>query len=160
MQEINIAVLSNVNIDFVCRRVRKNINVADSVGYGNIWGQILDETSNINIIDISTIFFIIDIEQLIEKCNNYNECKDAIDEWFECFNSIVRKEKDYFVSDVTFRNEIISDNDYFDEYDLVEYWMSSLKESINKCSNIHILCLNRIINKYGKDVFFSKKHGI
>ena len=93
MQEINIAVLSNVNIDFVCRRVRKNINVADSVGYGNIWGQILDETSNINIIDISTIFFIIDIEQLIEKCNNYNECKDAIDEWFECFNSIVRKER-------------------------------------------------------------------
>ncbi|MCD8325681.1 MAG: hypothetical protein LUC90_03040, partial [Lachnospiraceae bacterium] len=60
-----IAILSNINTDYVLRLVSKEYETVPAEGYGDIWGRILDRNSVFHKYDPETVFFVIDIEQLL-----------------------------------------------------------------------------------------------
>lgn len=151
------ALLSNVNVDYVNKILFKQIDIIPPVGYGDVWGQILDGNSIFNQSSPDNIFFIIDIEQLIKNCVDYNGAKNVIDEWFEQFDSIVNVHIDYFVAEIMFRHDCVLENDNLSETKLVLYWNEKIESRINEFSNIHVLKLNYAILNRGREKIFSDK---
>lgn len=154
---MKVALLSNVNTDFVLRIMEKTMDCVPSVGYGNVWGQLLDANSGLNQADPDVIVLLTDIEQLVDGSNNLNEAISAINEWFSMLDTNLKQSKDYFVSDVIFRSDILTDNDSFMQYSITDHWMKELEKRVMKYPNVHLLPMNREIAKVGKDRVFSPK---
>ncbi len=154
---MRVALLSNVNTDYVLRLLAKEIDCIDSVGYGNVWGQLLDKNSSLNQADPGAVVFLMDIEQLTEGCSDIDGAKKAIDEWYSVFDTVIRQEKDYFVSEVLFRSGFLTENDSFFESQIIGFWMDRLEGEVNSHSNVHVLKLNGLINENGKKTVFSDK---
>ena len=154
---MKVALLSNVNTDFVLRILAKKMDCVPSVGYGNVWGQILDENSSFNRADPNVVVFLIDIEQLVDSCTGVDDASSVIDEWFSLFDSHLKQGKDYFISDTVFRSDALTDNDSILEYAITGYWLDELNKRVEKHRNVHLLKLNNEIAKVGKTKVFSDK---
>ena len=154
---MKVALLSNVNSDFVLRILAKKMDCVPSFGYGNVWGQILDTNSSLNKADPNVIVFLIDIEQLMDSCVNMSEASSVIDEWFSMLDSNLKQDKDYFISDTIFRSDMLTDNDSFFEYTIEAHWMDELKKRVSDHPNVHLLSLKTEIEKVGKHKVFSDK---
>ena len=154
---MKVALLSNVNTDYVLRILEQTIDCVPSVGYGNVWEQLLDVNSGINQADPNVIVFLTDIEQLVDGFNKLDEAISAINEWFSMLDANLKHSKDYFVSDVIFQSELLVDNDSFIQYSITEHWMKELKKRVMKYPNVHLLSLNKEFAKVGKNKVFSPK---
>ena len=75
---MKIALLSNVNFDFVIRALAGSFDVVRPSGYGDIWGQLLNPSSSLNAENPDVIVFLVDIEQILD--GSYDT--KLIDEWF------------------------------------------------------------------------------
>ncbi len=60
--------MSNVNVAYILRLLSSEMDCVPSVGYGNIWGQLLDPNSSLNNANPDIIVLLTDIEQLIDGC--------------------------------------------------------------------------------------------
>ena len=78
---MKVALLSNVNVDFVIRALAGSFDVVHPSGYGDIWGQLLNPTSSLNAENPDVIIFLADIEQILD--GSYDT--KLIDEWFAEF---------------------------------------------------------------------------
>ena len=154
---MKVALLSNVNTDFVLRILAKKLDCVPAVGYGNVWGQLLDGNSGLNQANPDVIVFLIDIEQLMDGCIDLNQAKTIIDEWFAMLDSIIKQEKDYFIADTIFRTDILTDNDSLLECSITKYWFDELSKRVLEYPNVHPLKLNNEIAKIGKKKVFSDK---
>lgn len=152
-----LSLLSNVNTDFVLKNLSKDIDIVPAVGYGNMWEQLLDAGSILNQNNPNIIVIIIDIEDLVNGVVNVQEAKEIIDTWFAQFQAIVSSEKDYFISDVSFRSNEIEDNDSLNHTIIESYWCECLMLCTNTHKNVHILKLRQSIEKIGKSSFYSSK---
>lgn len=153
---MKVALLSNINADYVLQLLEKKIECVASVGYGDVWGQLLDPNSNLNHANPNVIVLLNDIEQLIDGYD-FKKATSVIDEWFTMFDSIVHQEKDYFISDIMFRSEVLADNDSFFEYSIIHYWMDALEKRVKTHVNVHLLTLSSEIAQVGKEKVFSSK---
>lgn len=152
-----LSVLSNVNTDYITKILSQNMDIVPPSGYGDIWGQILNNNSVFNEYNPDKVVFIVDIEELTRGFITIKEAEIIIDNWFDQFLMVASPEKDYFVSDVSFRSSEISDNDSF-LHSLVEsYWQSKLSSCVDCLVNIHVLKLRNILEEIGKRKFFSEK---
>ncbi|WP_295067029.1 HAD family hydrolase [Ruminococcus sp.] len=154
---MKVALLSNVNTDFILRLLAKKLDCVPSVGYGDVWGQLLNTNSTLNQADPNVIVLFIDIEQLTDGCTDLNQAKDIINEWFAVLDSNLKSDKDYFISDVIFRSGILADNDSFMEYSVTGYWIDELNKRVATHLNVHPLKLTSVIFNVGKDRVFSDK---
>lgn len=152
---MKIALLSNVNCDFVINLLASELDIVPSVGYGDVSAQMLNPESVLNAANPDVIFIIIDIEQLIDGSMSFEEASRIIDDWFGVLDASVKKERDYFVSDVIFRSEILSDNDELIRQKIISHWVNSLDERISSHVNIHALNLSGPITKAGSTSVFS-----
>lgn len=154
---MKVALLSNVNTDFILRILNKELECVPTVGYGNVWGQFLDGDSGLNQADPDVIVFLIDIEQLMDGCTDLNQAETIINEWYALFDSNLQQGKDYFISDIIFRSDILTDNDSFLEYSITQYWLNKLNKRVAEHPNVHPLKLNNEIANIGKTNVFSDK---
>ena len=154
---MKIALLSNVNVDFVIRTLAGNFDVVPPAGYGDIWGQLLNPDSILSRENPNIILFLPDIEQLLDGCDDFDGAAKIIDEWFSRFDSIITREKDYFISDVIFRSKILSDNDSMPEADIYSCWLKHLEQRTASHVNVHCLKLSSVIAEHGKSAVFSNK---
>lgn len=154
---MKVALLSNINADFVLRILAKKMDCVPSVGYGNVWGRLLDPDSDLNRSDPDVIVLLTDIEQLTDGYAGLEQVQAAIADWFSMLDSSIRKEKEYFVSDVMYRSDLLVDNDSFLEYSIIRCWMDALEKRVKEHSNVHALKLNNAFLKFGKEKIFSEK---
>lgn len=154
---MKVALLSNVNTDFVLRILAKRMDCIPSVGFANVWGQLLDTNSSLNQENPDVIVFLIDIEQLLDGCINKSDAESAINEWFSMLDANLKQGKDYLISDAVFRADILTDNDSFFERAIVEFWMNELEKRVVAHANVHLLSLYSKIEKVGKKKVFSEK---
>ncbi|MCD7807031.1 MAG: HAD-IIIC family phosphatase, partial [Lachnospiraceae bacterium] len=167
-----IAILSNVNTDYVLRLVSKEYETVPAEGYGDIWGRMLDQNSAFHRYDPETIFLIMDIEELIygQRIGGQQtgrqpvrgkleeaSAKAVIDDWFDMLCTSVRSARTYFVSDAVFRSQVLSDNDSFLTEKLESYWTKKLADVMNEHGNVHALKIASMAREYGKRSFFSDK---
>ena len=57
---MKVALLSNVNADFVLQKLDGKFDCVPSVGYGNIWGHLLNPDSSVNSNNADVIVRIMD----------------------------------------------------------------------------------------------------
>lgn len=152
-----LAVLSNINTDYIHRILSKKYDVVPTVGYGNIWGQLLNQQSILNNSNPDYVVLIVDIEQLLDGIFDLQKAIEMVDSWFVNFDAAVITDREYMVSDVSFRLETIEDNDSIFCEKVEYYWLDQLMDRVEKHSNIHLLKLQRIINEIGKRNFYSSK---
>lgn len=154
---MKIALLSNINIDIVCKLLIKEIDVFEPQGYGNAFSLLLNKESELSKFSAQAIFFIVDISELIGSAFTYEESVSIIDEWFSTLNYCIDKKKQYFISDVVLRTEFSEDLDEMLGVRIEAYWLTKLSEAINKNTNIHRFNLREIVMEIGKPSFFSEK---
>ncbi len=152
-----ISILSNVNTDYVLRLVSKEVETLPAEGYGDIWGKMLDHDSAFCRMNPETVFLIVDIEELLINCDSLQKAAAEIDAWFAALDTVVKPEKNYFISDVCFRTAQLSDNDSFYAENIETYWIQKLAAVMEKHGNIHALQLNPLIRRVGQKAFFSEK---
>ena len=152
---MKIAILSNVNCDFIARLLSAKYDVCPTEGYGNIWGKLLNPSSKLNEYAPQLLLFIVDINELLRNEEDYSDKCRLIDDWFNRLVNVYSKKKEYFISDFRYNNEI-NDNDEFDADKVSNYWINKLSEAVNSNSNIHRLGLQRMADKLG-EVFWDRK---
>ena len=87
---MKVSLLSNVNTDYILRLLAKSVDCVPSVGYGDVWGQLLDPESALNKSGPDVIVFLTDIEQLTDGCIDEAGRNKAVDEWFSVFDTIIK----------------------------------------------------------------------
>ncbi len=152
-----ISILSNVNTDYVLRLVSREVEAVPAQGYGDIWGKMLDSHSSFCQMNPETVFLIVDIEELLINCDSFQTSAAEIDTWFAALDTVVKPEKNYFISDVCFRSVQLSDHDTFFAENIEVYWIQKLAAVMEKHGNIHALKLNPQIRRIGQNAFFSEK---
>lgn len=156
---MKVALLSNVNTDFVVCQLSKKYDMVPSVGYGSIWEKLLDRDSSVNRANPDALIIIIDIEDLLDLdiVYDYQEAAEKIDQWFTMLDTVIHSGYDYFISDVRFRSEIPLDNDSLFEELVKSYWIECLRQRMMRHSNVHVLRLEHVIRSAGKSSFYSDK---
>ena len=152
---MKLAILSNINVDYISRQLSSYFSLVPAIGYGDEWGQLLNTKSELNTHNPDVIIFLPDIEQLL---NDYvSDWKKDIDQWFSMFDNILQKDKDYFISSVFFRSYLITGNDEMLEQTICHYWNERIEERIEKHVNVHYLHIAEAVYSKGKEICLSEK---
>ncbi len=154
---MKLALLSNVNTDYVLRILSSRVDCAPSVGYGDIWSHLLNECSELNKFDPDMVVIIIEIEQLVTGYSNDSEKKNIIEDWFSVFDRVINAGKEYFISDAVFHSRNIDEYDSFSEYKILNSWMNALQRRVCVHTNVHILKICSEFKTAGLKNVFSDK---
>jgi FkbH-like protein len=155
---MNLAVLSNINLNSIIRTLKKKYNVYEASGYGLWVNEILDKSSELyQKFNAENIFIILDGEQIITDIENY---ENTIDEYINCielslkYNSNVK----FFVSNIDLNFKKISHlkrNNV--NYDIEYYWQKKINKLNDLYDNMHIFDMKNILKIHGiKKVYSSK----
>lgn len=151
------AVLSNVNVSYIVKLLRRSVDVCSPEGYGDLWGQLLNQESSVSQYGPQVIILIIDISQLLDGWQDMPQAEKMIDEWFAMFEECRNDKQQYLISDVRFRELQIKDLDEM-IYDRLEYyWKKKLHEKMELYCNTHRLPLCDVVEQTGIDSFYSSK---
>lgn len=150
-----VAVLSNVNMDYVSRELEKDFSVWHPEGYGNLWEQQMDPQSSFNQFSPDVAVLIVDAWQLTDGEIEYADAKGIVDEWFRMFSSARKDDRSYLISDIRYCHRYIMDMDDSGK-DLIEsYWKKKLDNETSCHANVHHLRLCDVIAEEGEGVFYS-----
>ncbi len=156
---MNIAILSNVNVEPVISLLDKKCTVFHNEGYGNIFEMLLDQDSSYNKGNIDITFILIDIADMIKECTGADEAFKVIDEWFETLSLSLKENKLYFVSDVDYRAVPmwVTQQGQNRVLQIENYWYEQLKKMTISYSNIFIFEYQKLVRKTGRENFYSSK---
>ena len=79
---MKVAVLSNVNIDYIVTQLSRQMDICRTEGYGDVWGQLLNKQSSVHRYKPDVIVIIMDISQLLDAWEDRMQAMEIIDEWF------------------------------------------------------------------------------
>lgn len=155
---MNLAVLSNINLDTIIRKLKKSNEVYLSSGYGSWIYEILDKSSYLyKEFNAENIFIILDGEQLINDINRYENIIDEYISYIECAIKNNPKIK-YFISNIDLNlNKITYLKDAKINYDIEYYWQKKLNKLNQIYNNMYIFDLKKILNENGSKVVYSPK---
>lgn len=154
---MKVALLSNVNADYILRMLARKYDMVPPVGYGDVWGKLLNPSSELNKANPDVIVILIHVEQMLDGCTEESRAEEIIEEWFLTLDNVVRSDKDYFISDISFRFYLPATNDSLFEYHVERAWLERLSQRMEKNVNVHILKIQPCVEILGKRVFFSDK---
>ncbi|MBQ8326973.1 MAG: HAD-IIIC family phosphatase [Lachnospiraceae bacterium] len=155
-----IAVLSNVNMNFMLRMLKDEFDVYETEGYGNELGVLLNPGSTYHEFDAKFTFFIMDLMEVLEHdLTDYGiDSNPHIKRWFSLFESGIDANKLYYVSDACLwgmETEALFDSQR--KLALEYAWTKSLSQICEKHSNVRIFPYRKLIEKLGEDNSFSLK---
>lgn len=154
---MRIAVLSNVNMDYITRLLKKHYEVWQPQGYGTLFEQLLDDSSSLNTFSPEVIAILPDIDSIITPYQNINEAKEQIDKWYQMIESALKSSIQYFVADALIHSEQILDLDEFYTEEIEQFNMECIQKLCQKHRNIHYMKLRNAISKEGKKQCYSKQ---
>lgn len=154
-----IAVLSNINMDFVIRKLSAaegELTVYRGQGYGNELGALLDPASPYREFGPELTFLIMDLMELIE--HNLETDGACMDSWFAMLEGAVLPETVYFISDAyLWGPELDTVYDVFCKRRLEGMWQERLEGFCARHTNAHVLPYHGLIEKMGEEAAFSMK---
>ena len=81
-----IAVLSNVNMNYMIRLLKKEYEVYDSEGYGNELGILMNPASSYHSFDPQITFLVMDLMEVLEHELEPAAGASSIERWFGMWN--------------------------------------------------------------------------
>ena len=155
---VRVALLSNVNMNFVIRLLKgqEGLTVYEGEGYGNELGLMLDPGSSYQEFDADITFLVMDLMEVLEHDLTVEGTR--AEKWFSMLEGCISPEKVYYVSDgYLWGPEMAVVHDPGRKLQLEEVWQRRLEELCAAHSNVHILPWRRLIEELGAENAFSLK---
>ncbi len=153
-----IALLSNVNMNFVIRMLQKEAEVYEAEGYGNELGILMNPASSYHAFAPEITFLIMDLMELLEHDLDSENAGKRVAAWFSGLEGCISKEGIYYVSDAYLWGvELGAVYDTGRKAALEMLWQEQLTLFCQKHSNVRIFPYHHMIEKLGEDNAFSLK---
>ncbi len=154
-----IALLSNVNMNFVIRMLKKEVEVYEAEGYGNELGILMNPQSSYHAFFPGITFVIMDLMELIRHDLEEERAKGRIEEWFASLEGVLNSQCIYYISDAYLWGVELST--VFDsgikKQKLELLWLEQLEKLCKKHANVRILPYSGLIQMLGEANAFSLK---
>ncbi len=158
-----VAVLSNVNMNFAVRMLKKALSEAESQvlvyepeGYGNELGTLLDPASSYESFAPDITFLLLDLMEILE--HDLTENSASIERWFATLKGALHRERLYYISDAFLWGpelKVIQDSNCARQ--LEQQWQNCLQALVQECSNVRVLPYRHVIEEMGAENAFSFK---
>ncbi len=163
MSLTKIAVLSNVNMNFVIRLLKKEFEVYESEGYGNELGVLMNPQSSYHGFGPQVTFLLMDLMEVVEHQLEVDTGRSygavaAIDRWFAMLEGCLKPETIYYVSDgYLWGAELSVVSDPGRKQALEAIWQERLHALCRDHGNVYILPYRHLIEQMGEENAFSLK---
>lgn len=171
---MKIALLSNVNMNFVIRMLQnqareqskavaenseeslQELSIYNAPGYGNELGLLLDPFSSYQEFGPDITFLVMDVMELLEHDLTVEESR--VERWFSMLKGALKPEKLYYISDAWVQGEELSVCfDVERKQKLEEIWDGKLAKLMAECSNVRCFPYHKLIGRLGEERAFSMK---
>lgn len=158
MGERKVALLSNVNMNFVIRMLQKHVEVYETEGYGNELGILMNPASSYHAFAPDITFVVEDLMELLEHDLDLETAGRRIRRWFGDLRGNLRPQSIYYISDACLWGvEMSAVFDSGRKIALEGLWQDSLEELCRACGNVRILPYRNLIETLGAENAFSMK---
>ena len=152
-----IAILSNINLDSVWKKVNKQIPCVPSVGYGNIIETMINPISKLNQSVVDAVFIIMDLREFVACCQNQN-MENRLQEFFFSLLQTMKPQTHYFISDAEYYAPFELDYHMASKSDLCRMqWNTMLQKLLKDRSNVSVFPYHQLVRRMGEDNFYSVK---
>ena len=148
---MKLAILSNVNLDFVVRLVGQHHDVCPAEGYGNPLGRLLNPGDSLYTAGADTVFLLPDLDELTAG-RGEADAKAEIEALFAGLTQALRPGIQYGVSDVWHRTAALAPTDDFTREHLDACYLQALEALCTAHRNVHRIPLAAALAK-GKDPY-------
>ena len=153
-----LAVLSNINLNFVIRKLKKEFDVYDAEGYGNELGTLLNPASSYYSAAPEVTFLVMDLAELSGQDVEPEASFDRIRSWFQTVESVLKSGTVYYISDAYFWNPQLGSFPYDLTIQKAEaFYHECLSELFERHENVRILPVSALIRRIGEERAFSLK---
>lgn len=153
-----LALLSNVNMDYVIRLIRKRAQIWPGEGYGNELGMMTNPASSYNAYKPDITFLVLDIMELLEHDLDPEAAEKRVDAWFAVFGGALLPERLYYISDACLWGpELAVLAEPGRKTVLEQIWQQRLEELCASRGNVRILPYHQLLEKLGEETAFSEK---
>lgn len=156
MKNRRIALLSNVNVNFMIRMLKQDFTVYEAEGYGNVLGLMLDRESSYHAFSPDMTFIVMDLMELLE--HDLSPEPERMERWFAMLESGILSEGSYFISDAwLWGPELEALYDGERRLVLESMWRERLNRLCRDYSNVWRIPYHDIIGEMGAEHAFSLK---
>lgn len=153
-----LALLSNVNMNYVIRLLQKQAEVYEGEGYGNEIGLLMNPNSTYHAFSPEFTFVVMDLMELLEHDLEPDAAVGRISGWFADLERALEPEVVYYVSDAyLWGTELEAVSDSGRKHALEHIWQERLEALCKVCGNVHILPYRRMVEGMGEEAAFSRK---
>ena len=157
---MRIAILTNVNLDFLLQFQSKKNQVFETQGYGQWIRYALSDSTTLIDFAPDCIFLILDGFALLEECGSKDDGFKEIDRTMSHIASLAKRcsKSNIAIStiDIPIRHIHVSDG-YPMENAWCSYWNEKLDQITLTMSHVHRFDLSRFICDFGRANFYSEK---
>ncbi|MBU2699194.1 FkbH-like protein [Sporomusaceae bacterium BoRhaA] len=157
---MNIAILSNVNVDLLTKKFTTGMAVFSPAGYG-VWIQeLLNESSQLYHFEPTLVFVLLDARELFGIEPSVEECLTEIQRLQVYFEQILQNKPHikFFISDLDYPERNISPYGVRSVASQAELaWNTMLVQLSQKYSNLYVFRLKELVCQVGREKFYSPK---
>ena len=158
MRTAKIALLSNVNMNFIIRSLQKETCVYAAEGYGNELGTLMNQSSSYYEFGAEYTFLVMDLMELLAHDLSEDAACDKIKQWFSMFVSTLVSNTVYYVSDAyLWGSEVDALADPAGKERLEGLWLEELRKVVAAHKNVRIFPYRRLVERLGEIQAFSMK---
>ena len=151
-----IAILSNINMNYVSRLLQKDCEVLIPEGYANELGQMMNPDSAYNREAPEVTVLVLDLMELLQ--HEWEDAAAKIGQWFQTLEGCLKKDRFYFVSDTRLMGPELSVLPDDSQKIRVEgMWQEALKKLCEAYPNVYTLPMGRILDAEGQKASVSYK---
>lgn len=153
-----IALLSNVNMNFVIRMLQKELEVYAAEGYGNELGILMNPASSYHAFQPQITFLIEDLMELLEHDLEPKAAKEKIENWFAVLEGALQEDSVYYISDAYLWGvELAAVFDKGLKFRLEQIWQERLDKCCETHANVRIFPYRSVVEAMGEANAFSLK---
>lgn len=158
MAEKKIALLSNVNMNFVIRMLGKETPVYAAEGYGNELGSMMNPASSYHEFAPEITFLVMDLMELLEHDLDLERARSRMAGWFATLEGAIKEDCVYYISDAYLWGvELTVCQEVGHRTALEGCWLEALEQLCARRQNVRILPYHHMIEELGERNAFSLK---
>lgn len=150
---MKIAVLSNVNMNILIKKLKRSIDAYEAQGYGNYLEELLNEKSGLHEYDPDYIFILMDGQSMIMEKEEVLSMEHQLIEVAEAYLKKNNKTK-IWISSIDLYDRIAEYSQLCRHRIVESKWLNNILEKNNR--NLHIFDTGELIQKIGREEFYSE----
>ncbi len=155
---MKIALLSNVNMNFVIRQLGETLSVYEAEGYGNELGLLMDPASSYHAFAPEITFLVEDLMELLQHDLEPESARERVESWFGSLEASLDTGVIYYVSDAyLWGAELGAVHDEGRKEALEDIWRERLERCRAAHGNVRLLPYRHLIEELGESRAFSSK---